>query len=376
LNWFAEAARAGYKEGEVMRLLYLYPEEWHGHRAREVHTLSTCVALARNDIKVTLVIAGGLRAMREQLRDIAGVEELAGLNVVVLARGVGPLRSAAIFGKVFRFWFQRQPPFQAGFVIHLKAAATLKRAPLPYLYEAHEVFAEMPRPTPAEKESLHTLEGEALAAAAWRVATSKPLAAALRAHYVLSNDFFIVPNAGPPPLPKGVFSAEGPFVYAGSIADWKGLDTIIAASRAAEMPLKIVGGTAEEWQRLSLEMPADHVAWQPRVPLEELPRALAGARAGLIPTRPDSPSGRYSCPMKLFDYAACGLPVLTTALQSLESLNAGSWCARVESPTVQAWTEAMRNFRSSAVLAETARAWASVHTWKLRAEKLASIFKS
>jgi glycosyltransferase involved in cell wall biosynthesis len=354
-----------------MRLLYLYPEEWHGHRAREVHTLSTCVALARNGLEVTLVIAGGLRQLREHLRDIAGADEIPTLHFTVLTRGIGPIRSAAIFGKLFRFWLQRQPPFQAGFVIHLKAAAILKRAMLPYLYEAHEVFAETPRPTAAEKESLHALERDALAGAAWRVATSKPLATALRAHYVLPNDFFIIPNAGRPPLPQSVFSPDGPFVYSGSIADWKGLETVIAASRAAGIPLKIVGGTAEEWQRLREAMPADHVAWHPRVPQEELPRALTGARAGLVPTRPDSPSGRYSCPMKLFDYAGCGLPVLSTALQSLESLNAGSWCARVEAPTVEAWTEALRTFRPSAILAETARAWAGTHTWKRRAEKIA-----
>jgi hypothetical protein len=356
-----------------MRLLYLYPEEWHGHRAREVHTLSTCVALARRGADVTLVIAGGSRQAQEHLRDIAGAGDIPGLQFVALTRGIGPVRSAAIFAKVFRFWYQRQPPFEAGYVIHLKAAAILKRALLPYLYEAHEIFAETPRQTAAQQESIHALERDALAGAAWRVATSKPLSVALRAHYALPNDFFIVPNAGRAPLPQSVFSADGPFVYAGSIADWKGLETVVAAGRAAEIPLKIVGGTAEDWQRLRAAIPADHVQWQPRVSLGELPRALAGARAGLIPTRPDSPSGRYSCPMKLFDYAGCGLPVLTTALQSLESLNAGSWCTRVEMPTVEAWTGALRNFRSSTVLAETARAWAGVHTWAQRAEKLAQI---
>lgn len=356
-----------------MRLLYLYPEEWHGHRAREVHTLSTCVALARRGADVTLVIAGGLRQAEEQLRDIAGSDEIPGLQFVVLTRGIGPIRSAAIFAKLFRFWYQRQPPFEAGYVIHLKAAAILKRALLPYLYEAHEIFAETPRQTAAQQESLHALECDALSGAAWRVATSKPLSVALRAHYTLPNDFFIVPNAGRLPQPQSVFSADGPFVYAGSIADWKGLETVIAASRAAGVPLKIVGGTAEEWQQLHKAMPAEHVTWQPRVSLEELPRALAGARAGLIPTRPDSPSGRYSCPMKLFDYAGCGLPVLATALPSLESLNVGSWCVRIETPTVESWTDALRNFKSSTVLAETARAWAGVHTWAQRADKLTQV---
>ena len=131
-----------------------------------------------------------------------------------------------------------------------------------------------PRQTAAQQENLHDMERDALTGAAWRVATSKPLSVALRAHYTLPNDFFTVPNAGRPPLPQSVFSAHGPFVYAGSIADWKGLEIVVAASRAAQVQLKIVGGTAEEWQRLRRALPADHVKWQPRVSLEELPRAL------------------------------------------------------------------------------------------------------
>ncbi len=55
-----------------MRLLYLYSEEWTGRRAREVHTLSTCVALARAGVKVTLVTAGGQAELREHLHDVAG----------------------------------------------------------------------------------------------------------------------------------------------------------------------------------------------------------------------------------------------------------------------------------------------------------------
>ena len=357
-----------------MRLLYLYPEEWHGHRARETHTLSTCLALARAGVEVTLVTAGGQRELGAHLRELTGEAEMPHFHFVALTRGVGPIRSVAVFGQVFRFWRSRQPAFDAAFAIHLKAASLLKRAALPYLYEAHEIFAETPHESAGRQQELHELEGAALTGATWRVATSKALATGLRAHYALPNDFSIVPNAGLPPLPQSVAAAEGPFVYAGSIADWKGLEIILAASRVAEVPLKIAGGTAEEWRRLQEKAPTGHAAWQPRVTPAELPAVLSGARAGLVPTRPDSGSGRYSCPMKLFDYARCGLPVLTSALSSLESLNAGSWCQRVETSQVEAWTAAMRDFRFSPLLAETARAWAGAHTWDQRAEKLLRIF--
>jgi hypothetical protein len=354
-----------------MRLLYLYPEEWTGRRAREVHTLSTCVALARSGMAVTLVTAGGQPELQAHLCDVAGREVEPELELIALSRAFGPVRSSAIFSRHFEGWLLRQKRFDAAYVIHLKAAALLTRARIPFLYEAHEIFSETPQKDPARQERLSALEGTVLAEATWRVATSRPLALALRERYPsLPNDFVIVPNAGSPPLAQSTADADGPFIYCGSLGDWKGLDTVIDASRDANVPLKIVGGTADEWRALSERGATSHITWQPRVPLADLPQALAGACAGLIPTRSDTPSGRYSCPMKLFDYARCGLPVLSTSLPALQSLDVGSWCTQVEPATRESWAEAMRQFRFREVQAETARAWAGVHTWNDRAAAL------
>jgi glycosyltransferase involved in cell wall biosynthesis len=273
----------------------------------------------------------------------------------------------------FRLFLRYEQPFDAGYIIHLKAAAMLRWAEIPFLYEAHEVFAETPQKTPVAHERLHELEKEVLGTASWRVATSKALAVALKAHYVLPDDFAIVPNAGLAPVEHSVASAEGPFIYCGSLSGWKGLELMIEASREAKIPLKIVGGSAAEWQALSKGLNAGHVSWTPRVALAELPEAFTGGRAGLISTQPTTPSGRYSCPMKLFDYARCGLPVLSTTLPSLRSLDVGSWCTQVTSGTKAEWAETMQQYRYRPVSGETARAWAGVHTWKQRAEVLTRV---
>ncbi len=357
-----------------MRLLYLYPEEWTGARAREVHTLSTCVSLARAGEEVTLVVGGGKRHLRRHLAEIARTETEPRLRLVALSRGLGPLRSAAVFSHLFQFWLSRESGFDAGYIIHLKAGAMLRAVGLPYLYEAHEVFVETPQRSAARHEGLHELEKSVLNGASWRVATSKALAVALRAHYVLPNDFAVVPNAGDPPLPASIGSVDGPFVYAGSIADWKGLESIIEAARREKLPLRIVGGTPLQWHELGRRVHTEDVSWLPRVALPELPGIFQGARAGLIPTQLNASSGRYSCPMKLFDYARCGLPVLSTALPSLESLAVGSWCLRVEKPSTETWAAAMRDFLFRPVQAETARAWAEAHTWARRAEALVRVF--
>jgi glycosyltransferase involved in cell wall biosynthesis len=356
-----------------MRLLYLYPEEWTGRRAREVHTLSTCVALAESGVDVTLATAGGEPQLRDHLLDVADAADVPGLHLVALSRALGPIRSASIFSIHFKIWLRRQQPFDWAYTIHLKASEMLTRARIPYAYEAHEIFAETLLKNFKKRLLLAVMERQAVLGASLRVATSAALAGGLK-RFALPDDFLIVPNAGSPPLERGISAPDGPFVYCGSIADWKGLDVAIQAARDARVPLKIVGGTGEEWQRVGEQLDTSGIAWQPRVPLKELPEVLAGARAGLIPTNPDTPSGRYSCPMKLFDYARCGLPVLSTALPSLQSLDVGPWCTQVASPTRAAWTDALRNFHHEADQAEAARAWSGEHTWAKRAELLKRAF--
>ena len=356
-----------------MRLLYLYSEEWTGRRAREVHTLSTCVALAESGVDVTLVTAGGEDELREHMIEIANTDEVPGLKLVVLSRTLGPIRSTAIFSRNFNYWLQTCRPFDLGYIIHLKAGPILTQAGIPYAYEAHEIFAQTPQNTVRQRK-VHILEGQVLNAASLHIATSAPLAIALITWFSLSKDFVIIPNAGLPPLEHVLSTPDGAFAYCGSIADWKGLDIAIAAANDAKVPLKIVGGTQDEWNALGDQLDTGGIDWHPRVKLHELPKVLAGTRAGLIPTNPDMPTGEFSCPMKLFDYARCGLPVLSTALPSLQSLDIGPWCTQVASPTRASWADALKGYRYELELARAAQAWSAVHTWANRAALLQHAF--
>jgi glycosyltransferase involved in cell wall biosynthesis len=358
-----------------MRLIYLYPEEWTGRRAREAHTLSTCAALALDGVDVTLVTAGGLQEMHHHLKDVAGAEKVSGLELVALSRSLGPIRSTSVFKHHFQNWLATQARFDWAYIIHLKAAPMLKQMQTPYAYEAHEIFDQSPQKTEKRQARLHELERQALTGATVRMATSAPLANALCEWFGMPNDFAVVPNAGLPALDHVVGSPDGPFVYAGSIVGWKGIDLMVHAARDAKTPLKIVGGSISEWKKLGRQIDTSGVEWHPRVSLAELPQALSGARAGLIPTQPETPSGRYSCPMKIFDYARCGLPVISTALPSLQSLNVGPWCTQVLSATEAAWAAILQNFQYDPAQAEAARLWSNEHTWTHRAEQLISTFR-
>lgn len=356
-----------------MRLLYLYPQQWTGVQAREVQTLSTCVALAESGVDVTLVTGGGEAELRDHLLDVADAPDVLGLQLVVLSRSLGPVQSTSIFSRNFFHWLKSKRPFDLAYIVHLKAGAILTQAGIPYAYEAHGILAQAPQ-NPSRQRELHKLEGQVLKSASMLLATSTALAVALRTWYNLSVDFTVVPNAGMPPLSRSLSTPNGPLVYCGSIGDGQDLAGVIQATREMKIPLKMIGGTEEEWKIAGRQIDTSGVTWRPRVRHTDLQEVLAGARAGVIPTNFDLPGGEFSCPMKLFDYARCGLPVLSTALPSLQSLDVGAWCMQVPSPARGAWIETLREFQFVTEHGDEARAWAGEHTWAKRAEQLKQAF--
>ena len=166
----------------------------------------------------------------------------------------------------------------------------------------------------------------------------------------------------------GVWRADIPALE--YFAQGRSLMDAIEAARETDIRLRIIGGTDDDWHLLKQRLDVSGVDWHERVPLRDVPEVIAGARAGLIPTNPDIGSGEFSCPMKLFDYTRCGLPVITSTLASLQSLNVGPWCTQVPSPTRISWMEEMKAFQYDPAIAESARAWAGEHTWARRADLL------
>jgi glycosyltransferase involved in cell wall biosynthesis len=336
--------------------------------------LKTCLALAATGVEVCLVTAGGL--------DIGAQAALLGhklpgnFAVHCLSRRLGPIKSAAMYAWRFRRWLETQPPFDLAYAIHLKAARLLEDCRIPYWWEAHEVFADTPPAGSARQRRLAELERFVLEHAAGRVATSHALAEALNCRYFSPPlPFAVIPNAGDPPLGASLADPTGPLVYAGSLEAWKGLSLALEAAAQVGIAVRVVGGTAVEWQAVLRLMPSAALGvqmdWRPRVPLSQLPELLKGCRAGIIPTSPDTGSGRYSCPMKLFDYARCGLPTVATALPALQSLAVGSWCRLVQGGSLQAWKRALQEPPTDGA---AAMQWAASHTWAVRAQQLLKAF--
>jgi glycosyltransferase involved in cell wall biosynthesis len=118
------------------------------------------------------------------------------------------------------------------------------------------------------------------------------------------------------------------------------------------------------------------VSVEPAVPHSEVPEVLAAAHVGTIPF-PDELKFQVSSPIKLFEYLASGLPVLSTRQVSITDVIGEAACAIwADGSTEEALLEALRELwqtrdmlsEKSRRAAEVAREWA----WAASARKLSN----
>ena len=129
--------------------------------------------------------------------------------------------------------------------------------------------------------------------------------------------------------PARPFAADGTVscIYAGALTPTYELDVALAAlgqivATRPELPIRfdLYGrGDAEGPLRAQAETLglAERVAFHGRIPIEDVPAAIAAADIGLAPTRHDRFTDA-SLSTKLFEYAAMGKPVVATRLPLVE----------------------------------------------------------
>jgi glycosyltransferase involved in cell wall biosynthesis len=135
-----------------------------------------------------------------------------------------------------------------------------------------------------------------------------------------------------PPEPAEYAGWRGPVaVYVGAMAEWVDLSLVEACARARpDVLFALVGpGPADAAGFPSLA----NVRFLGRRPPEQIPAYLRNADAGLIPfrsSRLESLIARVN-PLKLYEYLAAGLPVVSTRWAELERLaSPARLCASTE----------------------------------------------
>lgn len=226
------------------------------------------------------------------------------------------------------------------------------------------------------------------------VANTTFLANKLKAEYKLAEYFLIVAPNGVDleryaklPAPKTArrsLKLREAFTvgYTGHLYAGRGGEFILELARAMpKMQFLLVGGREEDVVRIRNEASElKNVTLTGFVPNAELPRYQAAADVLIMPYAQQvagSSGGDiapYLNPMKMFEYLACGRPIVSSDLPILGEVLNEKNAVILPSNNAAAWAEALRALQKSAsqrgALAKAAKATAKQYTWEKRAERL------
>ena len=221
------------------------------------------------------------------------------------------------------------------------AALPLRVVGVPLLLDLHEAMPEFfrsrfPRASnPILYRMLRAQERLSIALASVVLTVNDAMAARLVGLGVRADKVRVVVNR--PSLvrfdvaahPVRPFAVDGTIriVYAGALTPTYELDValdaihLLAADRPDLRPVLDLFGRGDGEPALrdrALELGiADRILFHGRIPIEDVPAAVAGADLGLAPTRRD-PFTDVSLSTKIFEYVAMGKPVLASRLPLVE----------------------------------------------------------
>lgn len=221
------------------------------------------------------------------------------------------------------------------------AGLPLRMIGIPLVIDLHEAMPEFfrmrfPRASnPVVHRLLVLQERMSIALAGAALTVNDALAARLVAMGVPAAKVTVVLNSpslvrfDPSAHPRRAFCADGTLriVYAGALTPTYELDVAIeavarigAARPALPVSLEVYGrGDAEGPLRARADALGigERVTFHGRIPIEDVPAAIAAADVGIAPTRRD-PFTDFSLSTKIFEYGAMGKPVVASRLPLVE----------------------------------------------------------
>lgn len=309
-----------------------------GNHGGSVHALELCRALARRGHEVHLVAlrpeAGAPTAaaatidgvVLHYLRRILPVKLLEWTAAGALRRLVGQVRPDVVIERFYTFG-------GAG-------VGAARRAGIPAVLEVNSPARDYPGSLRDRLDRLSLVRPvdrwrrRQLAACAAIYTTSRHLLPA-----ALQEDATVIVNGvdvdrfrpGPPAADSGPLRG----VYVSSFRSWHGAEDLVAAlvhCRDRRVPLRVTCiGEGPRWKAAREAAAAarlgEMVEFTGKVPHDRVPEFLAAADIGIAPFAPDRFSalelGWFWSPIKIFEYLAAGLPVVTADIAELRALLPG-----------------------------------------------------
>lgn len=179
-------------------------------------------------------------------------------------------------------------------------------------------------------------------------------------------DAWTRPMPAPHPLLRDVLRPR--CVFSGYLGPWVDRELLRALARSTpSWNFILVGARHPGYGDEFGGMPNVHL--HDAIPHHELPSVLRHVDAGIIPFRQGDRVVRAADPIKTYEYAACGLPILATDIPEVWKTPAMIGRDAAEMRDLLAWVAA--NWTRGDEI--RSRAWAHANTWAARAARLEEI---
>jgi len=161
---------------------------------------------------------------------------------------------------------------------------------------------------------LYDAESKAFHKSTWVLSVSQPMRDYILGinHIGKKGKVLVVPNGADPQPKTAVFTTPMRVAYGGIFAFWEDLDTFVTmAVKDKKRPYYLLGDgpvKAHIMERMAKEKTG--IYYLGYMSRERTLQTFANMSVGIAPTTKNT-TRHVACPIKVFDYLACGLPVVT-----------------------------------------------------------------
>jgi glycosyltransferase involved in cell wall biosynthesis len=194
-----------------------------------------------------------------------------------------------------------------------------RRHGIPMVIDIHGLttaeYSENPfqKIVPAHLAYFRAIEQQAVEGSHVLITVSKPMSEYLmNQHDVRPERLVCIPNGSDIPAVRATFREPMKVIFGGAFVFWEHVDAFLDTSKRATRQEFYLAGSGYLKEHLTNRIEAEQlrVIYLGSVPRSNIMNVFAEMQVGMAPST-DGITRRVACPIKVFDYLACGLPVIT-----------------------------------------------------------------